>query len=397
MKKIITIAAFGHDVREMTNERGASFVRAFKNRGFEIIHISTDFDHAHKDYIDIKAEENVLGVDVKHLHVMAYKKNLSIQRIISHIQFAYKLKKYLNSLTELPDYIYCVTPTSTSAYVAGKFCKKKNIPFIIDIIDVWPDSLIPIYKTKLISILTSPWSYISHQAYEMADFICGESIKYVEHVHNFNPQVPWMPIYLGVNKDKINKLIEGSSIVIPEKSADIRLCYGGDLGNSYGFDGILKALVYIQEKDINYEMFFVGCGDKESYIKEFAMKHNLNVKITGKLPYGDYLKYLSSCDIAFNSFVTNTKVVHSYKFNDYMATNNFVMNNLKGETADMVDNYKIGMNYTDDKSGEILYDVCKNWDTYKSYIDNIPGYVSEVLDADIIYPKAICEIEKLKN
>ena len=396
MKKILTIAAFGHDVREITNERSASFVRAFKNKGYQIIHISSDFDHAHKDYIDLEAEENVNGLVVKHLHVLSYKKNLSIKRIISHIQFAYKLRKYLNSLSELPDYIYCVTPTSSSAYVAGKFCKKKKIPFIIDIIDVWPDSLIPIYKTKLISILTSPWSYISHKGYKMADFICGESIKYAEHVHNYNPSAPWMPIYLGVNKGKINKLIDSSSIKIPSRTADIRLCYGGDLGNSYGFEGILNALVYIQEKGINYEMFFVGCGDKESYIKDFATKHHLNVMITGKLPYGDYLKYLSTCDIAFNSFVSNTKVVHSYKFNDYMATNNFVMNNLKGETADMVDKYKIGMNYTDDRSGEILYEVCNNWDTYKTYRGNVPWYVSEVLDADIIYPKAIREIEKLK-
>lgn len=395
MKKIVTIAAFGHDVREMTNERGASFVRAFKNSGFDITHISTDFDHTHKDYIDCDIEENVPGVKVKHMHVVAYKKNLSICRIFSHLQFAWKLKNYLNSLTELPDYIYCVTPTSTSAYVAGKYCKKMHIPFIIDIIDVWPDSLIPIYKTKLISILTSPWSYISHQAYKMADFICGESVKYAEHVHKFNPDVPWMPVYLGVNKNKIKKLINESTISILEKKAEIRLCYGGDLGNSYGFDGILNALVYIQKKGINYEMIFVGCGDKEEYIANFVKKHNLNVQITGKLPYGDYLKYLSTCDISFNSFVANTKVVHSYKFNDYMATNNFVMNNLEGETADMVDKYKIGMNYTDDRSGEVLYEVCSHWDAYKKYRDNIPVYVSEVLDADVIYPKAIKEIKKI--
>lgn len=395
MKRIITIAAFGHDVRENTNERGASFVRAFKNAGFAITHISTDFDHAHKDYIDVKAEENVEGIKVEHLHVVAYKKNLSIQRIISHLQFAWKLGKYLNSLKELPDYIYCVTPTSTSAYVAGKFCKKHKIPFIIDIIDVWPDSLIPIYKTKLISIATSPWSYISHQGYKMADFICGESIKYAEHVHNYNPNVPWMPIYLGVNRTKVKNLIDASLVNVPEKKAPIRLCYGGDLGNSYGFDGILNALCYIQDKGIDYEMYFVGEGDKHRYIADFAKQHNLNITITGKLPYGDYLKYLTSCDIAFNAFVANTKVVHSYKFNDYMATGNVVLNNLKGETADMVDKYKIGLNYSDEIAGEVLYEMCSNWTHYQSFKNNIETFVNEVLDADIIYSRAINEILKL--
>lgn len=393
MKKIITIAAFGHDVRENTNERGASFVRAFKNAGFAITHVSTDFDHAHKDYIDVKAEENVEGIKVEHLHVMAYKKNLSIQRIISHLQFAWKLGKYLISLKELPDYIYCVTPTSTSAYVAGRFCKKHKIPFIIDIIDVWPDSLIPIYKTKLISIATSPWSYITHKAYRMADYICGESVKYANHAHQFNPDVPWFPIYLGVNKEKVNRLIAESKVEILDKKAPLRLCYGGDLGNSYGFDAILKALDYIQQKGVQYEMYFVGGGDRQEYIRNYSIEHNLNVLITGKIPYYDYLKYLNSCDIAFNAFAPNTKVVHSYKFNDYLATGNLVLSNLKGETAEMIDKYKIGVNYEDEQLGHILYDICANWEKYQSYKNNIDGFVHEVLDADIIYPRVIKDIE----
>lgn len=394
MKKIITIAAFGFDVRERTNERGASFVRAFKKCGYKVTHISTDFDHAQKAYVALPLNENVDGVNVYRLHVVAYSKNLSIRRILSHLQFAWKLRKYLHSLAEKPDYIYCVTPTSTSAYVAGKYCKKYGIKFIIDLIDLWPDSLMPLYSSKLISIATSPWSYITHKAYKMADFICGESVKYANHAHQFNLDVPWYPIYLGVNKEKVKRLIEESRIDVPEKRAPIRLCYGGDLGNSYGFDAILKALDYIQEHGVPYEMYFVGGGDRYEYIQNYSQEHGLNVLITGKIPYCDYLKYLSTCDVAFNAFGPNTKVVHSYKFNDYIATGNFVLSNLKGETAEMIDKYSIGLNYEDDKLGDILLDVCDNWDKYKSWRDNIGTFVHDVLDADVIYPRVINDIEK---
>ena len=393
MKRVITIAAFGFDVRERTNERGASFVRAFKNCGYQVTHVSTDFDHAQKAYVDLPLEENVDGVCVKRLHVMAYVKNLSVRRILSHLQFANKLRKFLNSLEDKPDYIYCVTPTSTSAYVAGKYCKKHGVKFIIDLIDVWPDSLMPLYKTKLIEIATAPWSYITHRAYKMADYICGESIKYANHAHQFNPSVPWYPVYLGVNKEKTRILVAESKVVLSEKKAPIRLCYGGDLGNSYGFDAILEALTYIQEKGVAYEMLFVGGGDRQEYIEDYSKDHNLNVTITGKIPYCDYLKYLSSCDAAFNAFTKNTKVVHSYKFNDYMATGNFVLNNLKGETAEMIDKYKIGVNYDDKLLGQVLYDVCTKWDKYQLYKNNIEGFVHEVLDADVIYPKVIKDIE----
>lgn len=394
MKKVITIAAFGFDVRERTNERGASFVRAFKRCGYNVTHVSTDFDHAQKSYVDLPLEEIVEGVKVKRLHVLAYNKNLSIKRILSHLQFARKLRRYLNSLIERPDYIYCVTPTSTSAYVAGKYCKKHGIKFIIDLIDLWPDSLVPLYSSSLITIATSPWSYITHKAYEMADYICGESVKYANHAHQFNPDVPWFPIYLGVNKEKVNRLIAESKVEVVDKKAPLRLCYGGDLGNSYGFDAILKALDYIQQKGIQYEMYFVGGGDRQEYIQKYSIEHNLNVLITGKIPYCDYLKYLSTCDIAFNAFGPNTKVVHSYKFNDYIATGNLVLSNLKGETAEMIDKYKIGLNYEDDTLGNILLDVCQNWKVYNTWRNNIDEFVHDVLDADIIYPRVIKEIEK---
>lgn len=394
MKSVITIAAFGFDVRERTNERGASFVRAFKNCGYQVTHISTDFDHAQKAYVNLPMEEDVDDVHVKRLHVCAYVKNLSFKRILSHLQFASKLRKYLNSLDETPDYIYCVTPTSTSAYIAGKFCKKHGIKFIIDLIDLWPDSLVPLYNSRLITIATTPWSYITHKAYRMADYICGESVKYANHAHQFNPDVPWFPIYLGVNKEKVNRLIAESKVEILDKKAPLRLCYGGDLGNSYGFDAILKALDYIQQKGIQYEMYFVGGGDRQEYIQKYSIEHNLNVLITGKIPYCDYLKYLSTCDIAFNAFGPNTKVVHSYKFNDYIATGNLVLSNLKGETAEMIDKYKIGQNYEDDTLGNILLDVCQNWKVYNTWRNNIDEFVHDVLDADIIYPRVIKEIEK---
>ena len=393
-KQIITIAAFGFDVRERTNERGASFVRAFKKCGYNVTHVSTDFDHAQKAYVDLPLEEVVDGVKVKRLHVLAYTKNLSIKRILSHLQFAFKLLRVLNSLVEKPNYVYCVTPTSTSAYVAGKYCKKHGIKFIIDLIDLWPDSLLPLYSSRMITIATSPWSYITHKAYEMADFICGESVKYANHAHQFNPDVPWFPIYLGVNKEKVNRLIAESNVKVVDKKAPLRLCYGGDLGNSYGFDAILKALNYIQQKGIQYEMYFVGGGDRQEYIQNYSIEHNLNVLITGKIPYCDYLKYLNSCDIGFNAFGPNTKVVHSYKFNDYIATGNLVLSNLKGETAEMIDKYKIGLNYEDNKLGDILLNVCQNWMVYNTWRNNIDEFVHDVLDADIIYPRVIKEIEK---
>lgn len=69
-------------------------------------------------------------------------------------------------------------PTSTAAYVCGKYCKKHGVKFVIDVIDLWPDSLRPIVagiKNRLLNLFIFPWKYITIQSYKMADVILGES------------------------------------------------------------------------------------------------------------------------------------------------------------------------------------------------------------------------------
>lgn len=107
------------------------------------------------------------------------------------------------------------------------------------------------------------------------------------------------------------------------------------------------------------------------------------------MKYGDLLKYLSCCDIAVNIFRDNTKVVHSYKFNDYAAANCFILNSLPGETADMIDRYKVGLNFDfkDNTLDKVLLQCSEHWADYKEWKRNNKRLVDELLDKDIIYSK----------
>ena len=50
--------------------------------------VTSDFNHGSKRY-----KECIDNINNHYLHVPAYKKNISIERIYSHIVFAYRLKK----------------------------------------------------------------------------------------------------------------------------------------------------------------------------------------------------------------------------------------------------------------------------------------------------------------
>ncbi|MCM1140408.1 MAG: glycosyltransferase [Muribaculum sp.] len=372
--------------------------RAFKIathtfRDDNVCTITSDFSHQAKTYYKSNVDSEM---HVDRLHVRPYYKNLSVKRITSHLSFAWELKKYLRQIEELPDLVYCCMPSSSAAYVTGKFCKKHKIPFIIDVIDLWPDSLIPIMPfRKLVKSILYPWQRMTHRAYKLADYISAESKKYAEVAHDVNGRVPYSYTYLGVDQDKINCLICESSVALEKPDNEIWIGYGGSLGQSYDFDVILEGLKYLKEKKVKYKMWFIGDGEKATYIHNIANQNNLNIAITGRLEYKDLLKYLSYCDIAVNSFREGTLVVHSYKFNDYVATGCYVLNNLPGETAQMIDNYKIGYNYNPATFRDVLYETIANWPKLKQDLPrNLLRLINKEFDTAIIYKRLKHDIEE---
>lgn len=383
-RKIYVISVFGGSIGSMNNNRGANIFQFLRNNKIDAQYITTDFNHSSKKYIDKKKSSNIY-----YIHTPSYRKNLSLKRIYSHIIFAIRLKRYLNKLSEIPKTIYCAMPTSTAAYVAGKYCKKHGVKFVIDVIDLWPDSLLPLttYK-KFLSFVTLPWKWFTIQAYKMADIILGESKEYALEAAKYNASVPVYPFYLGVDIDKVQAAIDNNVLKIKKSEKERWIAYGGSLGTSYDFETLIKSVSVLNGK-YAYKLWFIGDGVVRKYIEDMSRKYHVNIEITGFLPYDRLLSYLSYCDIAVNIFRDNTKVVHSYKFNDYVATQCFILNSLEGETAEMIDKYQIGLNFDFKKNplDKVLLECVSNWDKYKYWKKNNIRLITEVLDKHKIYSR----------
>ena len=385
--RILLVSLFG-DINTDHNYRIDNIYKAFE--GFDRFIVTADFNHATKEY----KPENEYDF-VHYIHVPAYQKNLSIKRIYSHIVFAIKLYKYLNGLIILPQLIYCAMPASLTAYCCGKYCKKRNVKFVIDVIDLWPDSLFPISrKFKFFKPFLYPWTYITNKAYSMADYISAESKKYSIVALSKAKTTKSSYTYLGVDLEEMNRLVLSSKVENRTENNEIWICYGGSLGNSYDFDSILEAIKYIDSERVKYRFFFVADGEGKNQINEYIRQNKLNAEVTGRMPYNDYLKYLSRCDIAINSFKKTTEVVYSYKFNDYVGLKLFVLNNLQGETSEMVNDYSIGLNFNENNLSKILFEVCNNWDEYKSWKDNSIRLINEKLNSSLIYNKLSSSIQR---
>ena len=70
----------------------------------------------------------------------------------------------------------------------------------------------------------------------------------------------------------------------------------------------------------------------------------------------------------------------------------FILNNLAGETAEMMKKYKIGLNFNENNLSEILCDVCLNWETYRKYKSNADLLINNELDSVKIYNRLALNI-----
>lgn len=378
--KSLLVTAFAN-IGSVSNGRMKS---VYEHVEGERIVVTTDFDHRKKKYYELSEMQHANQVN---LHVPAYHKNLSFSRIWSHIVYAIRLRKFLYQMEDKPDVIYCTMPTSSSAYICARFCRKFGIKYVIDVIDLWPDSLLPLVKGKsIIKACLYPWTYMTRFSYKNADVIMGESKKYVSEAKKYNKKATAYPIYLGVDINYINKIKIEHDVQLLKPNGEIWIGYAGSLGYSYDFKSLLDAVNSIKG-GYQYKLWFIGDGGRRDEIEEFIKEHELNAEITGFLPYEKLLGYLSYCDIAVNIFRSNTKVIYSYKFNDYVAMNCFVLNSLEGETSEMIDQYKIGrnFNFSDNPLSNVMSEVLDRWEYYSSWKNNNQRLIREKLDKDKIY------------
>ncbi len=386
-KKILLITPFVNPYEESSG-RVNKLQNILIDNDIDFDLITTNFNHAKKKEFDIFAKEE----SFIHLKVPKYKTNISIKRFYSHTVFAFKLLKFLIKYGKNYDLFYSTVPTSLSALVCILYSKINKKKTMDDVIDLWPESfsvLLPF--SRFTKYFFAPWYLTSFIVYRYSDKLFAESKKYANYVQRFSKEKVEY-VNLGIDIDLVEKsTLEGKSL-INKKNDLIYVCYGGSLGCSYDFDVILDTLKLLKKNNYtNFHFVFIGDGDKKEYIEKQIKEFDLSATITGRLSYCDFIKTLSECDIGINSFLKDTEVVYSYKFNDYLSVGLAVLNNLKGETSDLIDKYNLGFNFDhkENKLFDSLKYLLENRELLKEMKQNSINFAKDLLDYKQEYKKYI--------
>jgi hypothetical protein len=110
--------------------------------GHQVLWWASTFDHARKRHrfdqpVTLSAKP---GLTLRLLHGAAYRRNLSLRRLLHNRQIAAEFARDNLHCQPRPDLIFCCMPTPELAEKSVEFGCTHHIPVVIDIRDLWPDS-----------------------------------------------------------------------------------------------------------------------------------------------------------------------------------------------------------------------------------------------------------------
>lgn len=407
MKKIFVVANYADIDSYKAFDRLSYLSGTFINMGYDTTLITSDFDHhSKKTRMKNLIDEIPRKYKVNMIKELGYKDNICVRRVFSHIYFSWNLKKYLFSIDTMnkPDAIYVTMPFSFATLVCKKYCKKNNIPLIVDVEDLWPDAFLellelPEFPKTIMKTLVLPWTVISNMAYKAADAVVSHNNTYMNRaLRVIKNKIPIEMVYLGTDVNLANECYEKYKNDIQKDDNEFWVTYVGSLAENYDLETMVLAAAKLKNKGYKgIKLMFLGTGPMEDKIKGLCSKYDLDFLITGYIEYSKLLAYLYKSDIGINA-IKNSVIIISYKASDYFSAGLPIINSSKGEMQDILDDEQAGFYY---ETGN--FDMMANC-IEKLYLDrelldkmknNSRDFAVRCLDRKTNYPRIVNLVEKM--
>ncbi len=302
-----------------------------KNKKNKVVWWTGNFQHHNKKFIrknNPSFEESIGNIKIKYIESTGYKNNISLSRVIDHLLIAKNFKKQ-SKLEARPDVIICSWPPIELAYEAFIYAQKRNIPFILDVRDLWPDVIYDTFNNnfilkKLVNLFLNyekkmkqcmqnadALISVSEKVMNWAYLRSGRSKKSPSHISNlssinlseisfkgqgvekkfndigvFNDETVTRIIFVGtlLNYKPFIQLIKNNSNVLKKNNIQIVICGTGQL-EDYLLRNTFENIVYAGY--INLFEYAYLCRISHYGIAPFLSRWDLSVNIPNKV--GEYL------------------------------------------------------------------------------------------------------------
>ncbi len=356
-----------------SNEERARFVYdACKSRGYDVSVITSDFSHIRKQ----KRENIPEGFTA--LTTRPYRKNLSIRRMYSHHCFAKDTFRKIEE--EKPDLIWLMAPANSLIAEAKKYKENhKDVKLIIDIIDMWPESL-PVSVSKDVFPMNL-WKKIRSNNIHCCDALVSECDLYHDILKNE---------YNG-NIHTIYWSRDAKAVIHKNGLPDdyLSLVYIGSINHIIDVRRITDVISGIT---VPVKLHVIGEGENTEQFLE-KLKQVCEVIFHGAIrDEQKKTEIFDQCHAGINIYREGLYIGLTVKCIDYFEHGLPIINNIRGDTWRMVEEYHAGINIDARNAVDantLMNMRHSNWNIYQLFEENF--------SKDVFTEKCLKVIDEVKE
>ncbi|MFQ6836301.1 MAG: glycosyltransferase family 4 protein [Thomasclavelia spiroformis] len=286
------------------------------------------------------------------------RKTGSVNLIKNYLSFVIEANKKLKEL-ENQDfdliYVFEVSPI-TVALPAIKFKKKKKIPIVINIQDLWPENIIAVTGITnfiVIGLVNKMVNYI----YKHCDLILTASPSFVDKIRDRiknKDKVAYWPQYSIVSKTNEDVSLYNKDF--------FNIVFTGNIGEAQGIDLAIEAANILKNEKICWH--FVGDGRNRKKLEKMVKEYNIDERVIfhGFHPEKEIPKYLKDADAALLILKPNPifEMTIPAKLQTYLACGVPILGCVSGEGKRIIEESNAGI-VSDEISVEALVKACQKF------------------------------------
>jgi glycosyltransferase involved in cell wall biosynthesis len=375
-------------------------------KGHEVVWWTSTFNHYSKTQRfdgDIRVRINPL-YNIQYLHTLGYKKNISFRRLIDNYFFAKKFESISMLAADKPDIILCSFPILNVCLAVLKYARRNNIPWIIDVRDLWPDVLIQRshrFLRPLIVILTFPIRFFLYQIFSHAQNIYGTTDEFVQWGIGYSKRatrsgdasypIAYYPNNMEFTELLVLKDINGNII---KRDVDyLTLLFIGSLSSGFNLEEIIRNIIIANEKYLKVRLIICGLGPRFQSLTNLAGSCK-NIHFLGWINSSQISSVLDISDIGVCPYHENSSLSNGLgnKVAEYTSRGLVLFcPTPKSVLGKIIISNKCGVIYPSDSENftKILENLLKNKEVMSLMRENAIKIFNEKFNSDVIYSELV--------
>lgn len=348
--------------------KGLTFARTLLDRGHQV-EVLTGFPnypggHLYPGYaLKLRQRELMGGVPITRVALYPSHDRSAVRRVANYVSFACAAATIGTFSVQRPDVVYAYHPPATIMVPAMVLKALRRVPFVLDIQDLWPDTLAATGMVARQSVL------------RLVGGLCQVAYRSASRMAVLSPGFKQILINRGVPAEKIKVIYnwcdEAAITRSPPDAAilkEVRLdghfnvVFAGNMGRAQALSSVLRAAKLVADRAPRVQFVFVGGGVDVATLKAEANELALpNVRFLAGRPSAEVGPLLLAADVLLVHLRDDPlfSVTIPSKTQAYMAAGRPILMAVHGDAATLVNAAGAGLCVPPEDAGALAKAVCE--------------------------------------